>query len=482
MIRQQQRAAARAQGYGRAQEINIPLPTKGMFVEAKSAEVLNFYAGELKNWRSTGASLRLRSQHSLASYGNSALQRIAFEFGSNQRYIEVMTDRLEATVDFWLRDYTQKWDAAFISSHAVMVDGNGKPVLFNGTTFSKGAFTTETDITQEDFTGVLAHQDRLYFWKAGDDLDFYYGDVGAIMGELTRYPLGRLGNITGTILCLKSLTVDAGHGMNDVLAVFTSTGDIVAYEGLDPGNYEDWRLLTRIKAAPPLSKHSFIQVGADVWMITAAGVVSVTQTLSNSSLALVNTVSRPVQEKLLAQIKEGGEWSMHLTADATSVIINRVFEGEASQFIYRTDTKSWMEADYPARDWHNLCGKTQFTTLDGQLATLDEAGETTISARWESSWFRLPSSGAIAYLKPTIIANGPLEVKVALLSDHDATGVDVYESEQTVTIEPDDPADPGGRVALNEIIAVDAVGEVFQLIVEVSAQWAEIVNMKAGVQ
>lgn len=482
MIRNRQRAAARAQGYGQAREINIPLPVKGVMVEANTAEVSGMYAGELRNWRSTGASLRLRSQHSLASNGDTALQRIAFEYGAAQQYLDVLSDRIKAGTGFMHRSFSTPLDVAFISSHAVMVDGNGAPVLFNGTRFSDGVFSTQTALSADEFDGVIAHQDRLFFWKAADELDFYYGDVGAITGGLDRFPLGRLGNITGSIICLHSVTVDAGHGMNDTLAVFTTTGKIIVYEGLNPGDPQDWRQLTRISAARPISKDSFIQVGSDLWMLTAAGVVSVTQTVRDSSLALVNTVSRPIQDKLVAQLAEGGDWSMHLTADATGVIINRVFNGKASQFIYRTDTNTWLETDYPAKAWHNFGLKTQFTALDGRLATLDDAGSFQITARWVSSWFRLPRSGGITFLKPTIIAKGPLEVTVTLLSDHDTTGTDIAESQQTVTIEPDNPADPGGHVSINEIIAVDAVGEVFQLRMEVTAGWAELVNLKAGVQ
>lgn len=479
MIRARQRAAARARGGGATgREITIPLPVKGVMVEAKNAEVSGVYAGELTNWRSTGASLRLRSGHSISQDGETASQRIPFEYGAASEYLAFEGD-----------GYSGRRDHAYISSHIVTVDGNGVPQAYNGKSWSDASFSVETAITPDQFDGVIAHQDRLYFWKSGDDLDFYYGDVGAIMGPLVRFPLGRLGNIRGAIVCLKSLTVDAGHGMNDTLAVFTTTGDIVVYEGLDPGDPQDWRLLTRIRAAPPVSKRAFVQVGSDVWMLTAAGVVSVMQTIRDSSMALVNNVSRPIQDQLLPQIAEGGEWSMHMAADATAVVVNRVFNGLASQFIYRTETRSWIEGDYPAMDWHNLGLLTQFTTPDGGLGTLNSlanegAGDLDepITARLVTSWFRLPRAAGITYIKPTIIARGPLSVTVTLLSDHDETGSDVSEAVQTVTIQPDNPADPGRQVALNEIIAVDAVGEVFQLRMEVTAKWAELVHLGAGVQ
>lgn len=472
--------AARAQGYGLAREVDIPLPLKGMFSEANNAEVSGLYAGELLNWRSTGASLKLRPQHSLEVGGRKSLQRIAFEFGDAQSFIEIGQFRIQLGTNFILRDYTSPYTAGFISGYGLLADGGGAPVLVNNDGISLATFTTDTGYDPALFDGVIAHQDRAFFWRTGNELDFYYGDVGAITGTLTRFPLGRLGNITGKIVAMKSLTIDAGQGMNDVLAVFTSTGQIVCYEGLDPGDADQWRQINRIRVAPPISKNAFVEVGADLWMLTASGVVSVLDSLRRSSQALINTISRPVQDDLIEMIEEGGDWSMHMSADARRVIINRVLDGASTQLTYWTDNPSWTRTDYPAISWHNLGIKTYFTATDGEKATLG-AGDQQITATWVSSWFRLPRSTGITYLRPTIIANGALEVSVTLLSNHDETQTDVTEATQTVTLQPDNPADSGGRVSLDEPIAVDATGDVFQIRMEVTATWAELVSVKAGV-
>lgn len=480
MRRHKQRLSARASGYGTAREVDIPLPIAGMFTEANTAEVSGIYAGDLVNWRSTGASLQLRSQSSL-ELGRTFLQRIPYEFGTVQKFIGIGTFRISIGEHFILRESSSLYTAGYISGYAVLVDGAGPPMIANTTSVQNASFTTSTGKSPDTFDGMVAHQDRLFFWQTLDELDFYYGDVGAITGTLTRFPMGRLGNITGAMLTCKSLTIDAGSGMNDVLAIFTTTGQIVAYEGNDPGDAGAWRQSSRIRVSPAISAEAFVQVGADLWMLTAAGVVSVLDTLRQSSLALVNTVSRPVQQQLVDQIAEGGDWSMHLSADGLRVIINRVFEGVASQLIYWTDTKAWTVADYPAKAWHNLGVKTHFTALTGELGTIGTGNEQ-ITGRWVSSWFRLPKNSGITYLRPTIIARGAMDVRITLLSNHDDTPDDIAESEQTVHIEPDNPPGLNGRVALNDVIAVDAVGASFQIIMEITAEWAEIVSLQAGVQ
>lgn len=481
MRRHRQRAAARARGGEIANEISIPLPMGGILNEANNAEVTGMYAATLSNWRSTGASLRLRQPFQTETGGKLSLQRIPFEFGASQLYIEIGKFRVSLGDQFILREFACRYSAGTISGSAIIVDGKGPAVVANRNSVAETAYTTSTDVSADELNGFVAHQDRPFLWKTLDELDFYYGDVGAITGPLVRFPLGRLGNITGSILTMKSLTIDSNRGINDVLAIFTTTGQIVCYQGLDPGDAANFEQIARIKVSPPLSDRCFVEVGADLWMLTASGIVSVLQTIRQSSLALVSTVSEQIQEDLVDQIAEGGEWSMHLSADALRVIINRVYNGVSSQFIYWTDTKSWVTTDYPAAEWHNLGIKTMFTHLDGSLATI-QSGTEQITAIWKTSWFRIPRQGGITFIRPTIIAKGALEVSAMLLSDHDSTSVDVSEAMQTVTVEPDNPPDTGGEVALNEIIAVDAVGEVFQLTLEVTAEWAELVNLKAGVQ
>jgi len=481
MKRQRQKQAERARGGAEAQEITIPLPLNGIFAEAKTAEMSGVFAGELINWRSNGASLEFRPQYSLAGAGDFVLQRIPYEFGSTVSYIEAAASTIQTDTDSIQRAFVRNLDSALISGRTIMVDGLGPPIQYNGTNLIESTFTTNTGRIQDDFDGIVAHQDRPFFWQSGDELDFYYGDVGAITGSLSRFPLGRLGNITGRIVAMLSLTVDAGHGMNDTLAIFTSTGTIIAYEGLNPADANDWRQLARIQSATPVNKNAFVQVGADVWMLTASGIVSILETMRNSTMALVNTVSRPIRKKLLAQVAEGGDWSLHRSADSTQIIINRFYNGASTQFIYRTDSKSWDETDYPAKFWHNLDGKTQFTTITGDLATLDDAGNVVSTAKWTTSWFRLPRSSGISYLVPTILARGPLEFKITVLTDHDETAIDISEAEQTITVQPDNPADPNGTVSLNEMIGVDAVGDVFQMRMEVTAANAEFVNLKAGI-
>lgn len=478
--RQKQARATRSRS--EAREISLPLPTRGLFVDASTSDVSEIYAAVLHNLRSNGLKLETRRQAPLGPVDQVALQRIPFEFGLSPRYVELRTAQAECAGQTFSRPFDGNAMVAYISSQAVIVDGLDDPLLYNGTGFQTAVFTVSTDASPDTFDGIVAHHDRLFFWKTGNTLEFYYGDVGAVSGQLTRFPLDRLGNITGGIQSMISLTMNAGVDANDALAIITTTGDIAIYEGLDPSDSDQWRLSTRLKAVPPLSRFGMTRVGGDVWIMTTQGVVSMLDTISKGVLSLVNDVSRPIADEILDLVAAGpADWQLHTAADGSQIIINYYTAAKQRQFTWHTDSKAWSTADVPARRFHNLALSTGFTTGNGRLGALvrTKTGAEAVSMVWHTSWFKLGRDGHISAIVPKIIAAGPLSVAVAVLSNRNATLADIAEATQTVTVVPENTADPGTLVALQDIIPVGAVGSEFQMRLEITATWAEIVEMKA---
>ena len=480
-----QRMAALAQRRAQAarpstQEVDVPLPLSGLFVKAKTAKVSNLYASELLNMRSNGVSMVLRPgitwQESLPT---DVLQRIPFEFGATSQYIVLTADYAQSAAASLWRSFNGQATYAAISSNIIICDGLGQPVRFNGTSFSAAAFTCAV-ADPATCDGIVAHHDRVFLWKTGGKLEFLYGDVGQITGELQRFPLDRLGNITGGIQQMVSLTLDAGHGMNDVLCIITTTGQMVVYEGFDPSDANDWRLTGRVQGATPISPRGFAQVGADAWMLTPQGVVSISQSIRESVLALSSDLSRPIADEITALIEAGAaDWQLFTAADGSMVVISRVSAGAAQQYIYYLEGRAWATADFPSRDWHNMGGVPQITGLDGRLGFLRHNGTSeAITARWVSSWFSVGSMRSVNYLEPTIFASGPLTVRVVVLSDQQDRAADIAEAEQTIVLDPEETG--GTRVTLSDIIPTDANGKSFQITLEVTATWAEITGLKAA--
>lgn len=465
-----------------ARDVPIPLPVRGLMSDALTAESNGQFAGEFFNWKSKGSTIRLRSSYSVGDE-TGIIQRLPFEFGAMAETITVTNIGLSSSGATIARP-SGEGSIAYISSQAIFADGRGNPVLFDGEAFTAATFITTTGKSQADFDGVIAHHDRPYFWDKDGALEFYYGDVGAVTGELIRFPLDRLGSVTGRIAAILSLTVDAGHGMNDTLCIITTTGQLVLYEGLDPGDAADWRLLSRVQGPVPVPGYPFAAIGSDVWMVTKTGVVSISEAIRSGIMAQNSPITRPIANLLLDEIDDpDAYWSLHCTADGSTVYINKVEGLVARQWVYDLVTGTWSTADYPARSWFRIGGKSMMVTVDGAIGevTRGNTNGEVITARLKTGWLRAPGAG-MTYLKPTIKAKGPIQATVRVLSDHDATESDNADSTQTVTLFADGPADLGGRVALNDIIALDAVGDVFRLEIDITAPDAEIVSLYVGVQ
>lgn len=468
-------------GQASAREIPIPLPLRGIFVKAKAAKVANLYASELMNLRSNGVSLTMRPGIRWKGQRESlTLQRIPFEFGGAAHYIDLRPTYADSAGQRFERPFNGKATWGTISSNVIIADGLGQPLRYDGATFQPAAFTAAAGPDPATCDGVIAHHDRAYLWKTDGPLEFLYGDVGAVQGPMSRFPLSRLGNVTGSIRSMMSLTVDAGHGMNDVLCIITSTGQMILYEGLDPSDPADWRLLARVQGARPIGNRSFAQVGSDVWILTPQGIVSVAEAARSSVLALVSEITQPIADEITALIEQGpAEWQMFTAADGSMVVINRVAGGAARQFVYYLESRSWGTADIPARDFHNIDGRPEITGFDGRLALFRHTGtEEEITAQWVSSWFDVGSESAVKYIEPTIISDGPMTVTVAVLSDNNDTPADISEATQTLTLEPEE----GGatRLTLSDIIPTDASGKTFQIRLGVTARWAEITGLTAA--
>jgi hypothetical protein len=481
MKRQQARRSRRTQAFQAAGgEIDVPLPLKGLYAKARGAKVSNLFAATLENWRSDGVQLVIRPGLDWRGDPEALLHREPYEFGLVQDYIEITAAGASIASASIARPFFAPVCATAISSSVLIADGHGQPVRYDGTAFVTSAFTVAAGADPATLDGIVAHHDRVFLWKKGGPLEFYYGDVGAVTGLLTRFPLDRLGSITGGISTMISMTVDAGHGMNDVLCIVTTTGQLVIYEGLNPGDANDWRLTGRVAAARPLGPDAFAQIGSDVWMITAQGVVSLGEALRSSVLALVSQMSQPIADDVQEMVKAGGfTWQAFVASDGSMAVLNAVQSGAARQFIYHFDSQSWATGSIPAARFHNLGGQPEITGFDGRVAGFVRGGsDEMITATWTSSWFNLGRSAEIFSITPTIIAEGPLTVRAWLLSDNLDSAADIAESVQTVTLEPEEP---GARVTLSDLIASDAVGSSFQITLEVTARWAQMVALSAMV-
>lgn len=476
--------AQRAQGGVVGRDIPIKLPLRGVHSQAEDSEVSTSFAAEVKNWLSVGTHLEILPSATQISGASAVRQRFSYEVGLTSAIIEVTSSAVTCAGHSIARSFTGVVSVAIISGQAILCGKGADPVSWNGTVMANAGFVAPAGITMSQMDGVLAHHDRVYFYSKDRDggLDFFYGDVGAVTGSLLRFPMSRLGNITGHIVTAKVMTINAGHGMNDVVCFFTSAGQIIIYEGLDPGDANDWRQIARVQTGSPIGSEAVFEVGGDLWMITSGGVLSVQDSISRGALAQGSNISAPIADLIKAEAENtAATWQAVLFADGSAVVINRVLAGVARQFIYQFDSQALTTADLPAAWFWMTSKKIRYVGFNGSDNEMRSTGTGLVTAVLRTGWISVGRQASIAFIRPTIIAKGPLDVTLRVLSDHDVSSSDLQEAGQTVSLVPDNPADPNGNVALNDLIAVDAVGMVFRIEMEVTASWAKLVSLSARV-
>ena len=141
---------------------------------------------------------------------------------------------------------SDRWQTAAFNGRLGLVNGIDPPQIFDGS--GVDAMPVSGDgLAPERLLGIMTHRSRTYFLER-DSQDFWYSDVGALGGRLARFPLSRVGQFGGNLVCMGSWNVEGGSdvwgggGIGEDLAVFCmSSGDIVVYRGDDPGS--DWSLV-----------------------------------------------------------------------------------------------------------------------------------------------------------------------------------------------------------------------------------------------
>lgn len=463
--------------------INWSLPLKGIHSRAERSELVGTLAHVLRNWRPTGVSLEMRQGYEVEVRDTEVKQRIPFEFGTNPRYVTIRRHEILFGDSRVNHIHSRHMSWAAISSGLILVDGTSQQVWrVDEKGISDAAFTTDSGKDPTEFTGAFAHHDRLYFWDRRE-LSFYYAkEVGGIMGDLVRFPLDRLGNITGTVAFISSMTVNAARTISDVLVIGTTSGEIIMYEGLDPGDAQGWSLLGRIATkARPVAAAGIENFGSDLWVLTSRGIVSVRDSLAQGAMALAQSVARPISDMLVDLVQQYGDvdgWQMSMLSEKIDLVVS-VPSPQPQQYIFSIESQAWWTADYPATEFHELGGQASFTRTDGALCVLgdDLDDGKPITAPIVSGWVRVGGVQTLSYFLPTLLARGALTIEVGVLTDHNETDDDIAQAMQRVTIAP---SKPGGIVALNQTIPVGATGRVFQMRWTVIGGGVSFENLQAG--
>ena len=241
-----------------------------------------------------------------------------------------------------------RWQAVNFNGRMGLVNGTDDPVVFDGNAVDAMAVSGK-GLAPARLVGIMTHRSRTYFF-ARDSQDFWYSDVNALGGTLSRFPLSRVGQFGGNLVCMGSWNVEGGSdvwgggGIGEDLAVFCmSSGDIVVYRGDDPGS--DWNLVGVFRAGAPVAVRGVARRGPDLLVLTSEGLISIARLVSEGSLTPNGVVSdkiRPTLAEVVRRHRANTGWQVLVHSRAGRTIVNvPLGGGRFEQYAMDTQTGAW---------------------------------------------------------------------------------------------------------------------------------------------
>lgn len=318
------------------------------------------------------------------------------------------------------------WQTATFGNRTFFVNGADAPQTWDQSTatFSASGFTG-SGLTASDLIDVMAFKQRLYFIEH-NTRSIWYGGLNAVTGSLTEFDLSTVGNFGGTLLALGQITNDGGDGVDDLFVVFTTTGEVIIYQGSDPGA-SNWALVGIFHIGAPISRRGVAQFGSDLVAITEDGFVALTEVLPFGRTGLAPTLSDKISGAATDAARQYGAnegWKV-LMYPKNNMLIFNVPRSETAfdQYVMNTRTKAWCKfTKMNGKDWSLFQRDLYFAGQDGKVYQADTGttdNGSTIVADGRCAWNYLGDRGSIKRLslaRPNFVAQftPPLAIGMAM--------------------------------------------------------------------
>lgn len=124
----------------------------------------------------------------------------------------------------------------------------------------------------DNFCFVMSWKKRLWFVESSSTRA-WYGQTDAITGTVTVFDFGSEFKRGGYLAFLANWTIDAGEGVDDLLVVVSSMGEVLIYKGTDPSGASTFgKIGSFFVGQIPVGRRGFAQYGGDLVLLSANGV------------------------------------------------------------------------------------------------------------------------------------------------------------------------------------------------------------------
>lgn len=432
----------RKQRQGTAQTVVIPAPIGGLNTRDPLDAMKPTDAISMVNWYVAPDGVRIRRGHSTfrTGIGSGAVETLAeYRAGTTQKLIaagggSIYDATVQAPTSLGSGFTGNAWQTAMMEDSSAgailgMVNGEDAAQYFTGSALNA---LTITGVTGSTLSGIFVFKNRSYFWSQSSQ-SFWYSAVNRMGDALTAFPLGRVSAIAGNLLAMSSISMDAGSGPDDFAVFIMTSGDVLVYQGSNPGDATDWALVGIFKTAAPVNIRSVKKWGGDAFILTRRGLVSVKKMMgadTEEDTTVSNRISPTLIGAVTASIDLDGIEIQPFGTDDILVVNAPRSATTFDQYVMSLSTGAWGGPwqSMPARCWGVYDSGLYFGGVNGtiwQYAGVNDNGST-ITADAQTAFNVVGKRGQIKYmsaLRPVVTASGTVTAAIAAQFDYQAASV-----------------------------------------------------------
>lgn len=290
--------------------------------------------------------------------------------GANGNIWDVSTTGAPSSIKAGLA--VNNWQFYHHSSVVIMTNGTDTPQVYNGTVI---ADIVVTGVTAATLWGCNGFKGRGFYWKRYDQ-SFWYAAANSYQGAMTEFNLSRVAGSGGSLVQMITWTLDAGDGVDDLAAFIFNTGEVIVYQGSDPGDANSWALVGKFSIGEPLEINAHARVGGTEIIATKDGYLDIGIAIKGGRYSEESTYSHKIIKAAKdAAIQYGGNtgWKCLLYPAGNLFIVNvPISSTQSIQHVRDTTNGGWTQfSGWNARCFAVHQDKLYFGTSAGKVYLAD---------------------------------------------------------------------------------------------------------------
>lgn len=407
-----------------------PPPISGWNARDTEANMKEDEARVLDNWFPDTSELRVRRGYTgfCSSLGGSVETLMEYEIGTTHKLLSAANgeifDITSGTASSLASGFSEdRWQTLCFGKHGFFMNGTDTMQDYDGSTVADATYTGPT---LSNVVGGCVFKNRVWVFEK-DTQEAWYSALGGVTGAMTVFALNEVQAFSGNIIAMNSVSTSGGTGPEDYLVIVFSTGQVVVYQGSDPGS--DFQIVGVYNIAKPLGYRCMAKIGTDLVVITTQGYVPLTSVIKAD---LVNEAHIALSDKICGAAIDAARsygsnsgWEVMFYPRGNMILVNvPVTATQSQQHVQNAMNKAWCRfKGINARTFCVFNDKLYFGGADGTVYLADygnsDNGNPIEAVGWQAFTYLKAKAfkKRITAVKVSLRTNGNINVNVGMNMD-----------------------------------------------------------------